>query len=257
MDFIEKDMYNLDHMENYLSEFDSVKLQDELLSSRILHKATLVCAEMIRSIKVDSSLLKVISPAMFWNILSKLEESGIVGAPSREAQSDEDRNHICDLAIAYFERVGDDKYYVALLNMMYQDFFFHADVKAAGERALTLLSMMEFKVISPERAILYFFLRKYLNGHVPTIVLMDRLVRELPDRIVARLFRESLLNGGSSKVEQETISLRFDLTAFKLSTKDPTSWIKEFELPRVALTERVCDLKDRLVLACTNTNAFS
>ena len=246
LDFIEKDMYNLDHMENYLSEFDSVNVQDELLSSRILHKATLVCAEMIRSINVDSSLLKAISPAMFWNILLKLEESGIVGASTREPLSDEDRNHVCDLAIRYFEissRANDSAYCQALLrSMMYRDFFVHADVKAAGERALSLLSMMRCNLGLSDRMTLYFYLRKYLNAQVPSVALMDRIVKELPDHIVARLFRESLLNGGSSEVEEETISLRFDIT-LNYSLR-----LGELKLPRVAPTERIRDLKDRVAL---------
>ncbi len=65
MRFIETDMYNLDHMEHYLSEFDVIPIHDDLLPKCILQKATRVCAEMIRSIKVDSSLLKVISQATF------------------------------------------------------------------------------------------------------------------------------------------------------------------------------------------------
>ena len=245
MDFMLKDMYNLDHMEKYLSEYDRITVpvqydllsEDGLLSERILQNASFVCAEMIRSIEVDSSLLKVISPATFLSILSKLAEGGIVKA-SRDALSDADRNHICDLAITYSERVDDYSYFTDLLDMMYDDLFVYADVKVAGERAITLLSLMGRKEVIDD---FYTFactqcLSDYLSSQQPTVALMNRVVREVPDLIVARLFRESLLNGRLLEAHEHTYLVTLDFIE-NGSQCDADSNTDENQVEAVALAD--------------------
>jgi hypothetical protein len=74
-EFIEKDTeyFNLEHMENYVSEFNR-DISDDM-SRRILPKAVCVCAEMIQSIEVDSPLLMSIPPAC--NVSENISEASL------------------------------------------------------------------------------------------------------------------------------------------------------------------------------------
>jgi hypothetical protein len=127
------DMYNLEHMEVYLSNFHDI---DDVLTKRILPRATCVCAQMIRSIDVDSSLLKLISPAMFLYIVSTLGRSSDL--------EKEDRDHVCCLVVEYLERIEDASYFFALSDSMSWAFFSHYHY-ISGQCALDLLQLMRRK----------------------------------------------------------------------------------------------------------------
>eukprot|EP00984_Skeletonema_dohrnii_P020373 scaffold9898_cov86-Skeletonema_dohrnii-CCMP3373.AAC.2 len=244
LDFIRKDMYDLDHMEAYLSEFNGAR---DDVSNLILHKAAGVCSEMIQSIiQVDSSLLKLIPPAMFLCIISNLGES-----TSREAQPDEDRNHICDLVIGYIEQVEDKPYFVSLSCMMYQYFFVLADVDTAGQRALTFLSLMKRKGWSAVWLTIAgtHYLRKYLYSQESAANLMNRVVEEVPNDIVANLLRESLLWRRTAGVQHGTEFLRFNITLINYYC-DERLRLDDVELPKAASTEAISALKCRLLRAC-------
>ena len=71
-DFIEEDMksYDLERIADYVSEFTR-DISDDM-SRRILPEATVACAEMILSIEADSTLLSIIPPAMLRKILKNV-----------------------------------------------------------------------------------------------------------------------------------------------------------------------------------------
>jgi hypothetical protein len=133
--FVESDMYNLDHMDDYLSlsGFDFYFRED--LSKRLYLKAIRVCAEMILSIDAESSLLKSFPPLMFTEIISTLGQSNsFISAPK------EDRKHVLDLLPAYLEQIVDYEYnsfMIDALKLANLD-----DVELAGQWALGFLGLM-------------------------------------------------------------------------------------------------------------------
>ncbi len=92
------------------------------------------------------------------------------------------------------------------------------------------------------------FLWKYLNldSEEPINALVNRVVIEVPNYIVAGLVSELLLWRRTFEVHRETRSLRFDITLSGYSNEQLQLGVRE--LPQVALTARVHDLKRRLAL---------
>jgi hypothetical protein len=187
-DFIEEDMCNLDHVEDYLSEFKDVEEDDQ--ANRILSKATLVCATMIMSIEPASSLLKSIPPRMFLTIMDVLGQ--------RCSKSDNfSSHHINCIVLEYLEHnIEDQSYFSALSDMMGLTFFRNDDAEHnRGEVALDWFELMGRKGWKDDwfTFVSTAFLRRYLSSHEPSTELMERVVEVVPNDIVARLYREALL----------------------------------------------------------------
>ena len=103
-EFIEEDMKNylIEHMEEYICELNS-DTSDEL-SLLILPNAVLVCAKMIQSIDVDSSLLISIPHAMFHQIIQMIA-GGIYDGSNCQMQS-------CSLLLITWNTMTKTKYSV-------------------------------------------------------------------------------------------------------------------------------------------------
>ncbi len=207
--FIEKDMYNLEHMEDYLPEFNDI-VDD--LSKRIIPKAARACVEMIHSIKNGSSLLVSISPAMFLQIIWIFN--------SIESVSDDDRDHVHGLVMEYLnhiedtEHIEEELYFNTLSDLMGPVFFDHDDVKMAGMRAVQWFDLMGRKGWESNWLTLVCtaFLRKYLLSQEPKFHLMDIIMKAVPNDVVASLFREALIGKSAQKIED--MRLRCDITLF-------------------------------------------
>jgi len=134
--FIEKDMSNLVHMEEYLAGFGSSVSEDDD-SKRILAIASKVCTENILHIKEDSALLFVgLPPVMFLHMVRTVRNSkAVLTLP------DDKKCHICRLVIGYLRHHLDSlhvSYFVDITDYLY----FPDDVCKAGEIALDLLGRM-------------------------------------------------------------------------------------------------------------------
>ena len=244
--FIEKDMYNLDHMEDYLSELDDINAD---VSKRILPKATRVCAELILSIEVDSSLLKVISPAMFLYIISTLRYVKI------SARTEKYRYHVCGLIIEYLESIEDESYCYALSGLMNETLFWGYDEMTVGDdemtvqRALDLLQLMRRKGWKNDWFSLACTdsLRSYLlYGKIPAFSLIHRIMKEVHTDIAARYITSALLERSFEEEQQETSGgLRFEINIFRNGRRIP--WGVR-ELPVVSSIETISELKERLAL---------
>jgi hypothetical protein len=198
--FVESDMYNLDHMKDYLSGFDFCFCED--LSKRLYRKAIRVGAEMILSIDAESSLLKSIPPPIFTEIIATLGQSN-----SFTSAPEEDRKHVWDLLPAYLELEQ-------IVDYEYNSFMIDAlklanldDVELAGQWALGFLGLM--RRLKEEKGVPYkassrsdlqvcsivytATLRKYLLSKVPSYGLMENIMRTVPERTAVALSRELFL----------------------------------------------------------------
>ncbi len=172
--FIEKDLYNVDHLGDYLSEFNDVD-EDDQQALRILSKTARVCAIMIRSIEPASPLVKSIPPRMFLSIIDILGQ--------RCVHSGFDRYHVNCLVLEYLHEhnIEDKSYFSALSDMMGVGFFPHHDdfdFERAGELALSWFQLMGQKGWRDDwfEFICTTFLRRYLSSHEPPTELMERVV---------------------------------------------------------------------------------
>eukprot|EP00985_Skeletonema_marinoi_P007458 scaffold3281_cov100-Skeletonema_marinoi.AAC.1 len=191
--------YNLEDMENYISEFHR-DISDDM-SRRILPKAVLVCAELLQSIEVDSPLLMSIPPAMFLSII-------------RRVHIDENDNqtalHTCSLVAAYLEHNVEDRLVFSIYfcdNVPFDPWFCDLDKSedTTIELALTWFRLMAKKGWNVENndescfwgidrvnLDLSFIIGDYLRSKTPSLEMMERIVRDTPGDIVARCFRESV-----------------------------------------------------------------
>lgn len=186
--FVESDMYNLDHMKDYLSGFDYCFCED--LSKRLYQKAIRVGAEMILSIDAESSLFQSIPPLMFTEIIATLGQSNsFISAP------EEDRKHVWGLLPAHLEQIFT---YISDALRLFANL---VDVELAGQCAIGLLGLMrrpkEGEGVSPIYEVLYILctstLRKYLLSKVPSFDLMENIMRTVPERTAVALSRELFL----------------------------------------------------------------
>ncbi|KAL9187133.1 hypothetical protein ACHAXT_010853 [Thalassiosira profunda] len=130
--FISEDVYNLSHLEKYLSDFRGP--ENEVLAFLRPH-ATRACAELILSIELGSPLLGMLPPAMFLQIMTKARLNAKIIA------SDSQR-HICELAIDYVRSQQsniDDYYFYALTSELH----FPNELRHAGPVAIDLLKMLK------------------------------------------------------------------------------------------------------------------
>jgi hypothetical protein len=214
--FIEDNMYNLDYMVNYLSEFHDI---NDVSSKRIIRKATYVCAEMIKSIEIGSPLLQTISPAMFLQIISLLGRSKCF-----DTASNDDRNHVSRLILGYIEQIDDQSYVFALSGVMGLALFPGDDaIILSGELALDWLIFMGRRGWKDEwiRFVCISLLRRYLFAAPSRENLVTRVVNEVPGDILAILFRGALTERRWTK-PKKIAGLRFKVSV--MHHNDATSW---------------------------------
>jgi hypothetical protein len=213
-DFIEKDMknYDLERIADYVSEFNR-DISDDM-SRRILPEATVACAEMILSIKADSKLLTIIPPTMFLKIMRTALSSG------EDCVSLEKRIHVMSLLVTYLDQ-SEEVDGSAFVNYFCKPYCgggpqlgLHYDkdevndtvLVARAEIALRWFSLIkrkgwevgglydryadiEVSVNECEWILSELFL---LSETPPSLALMERIVKEAPGDVVARLFRDVL-----------------------------------------------------------------
>ena len=185
-------------MEKYISEFHR-DISDDM-SRRILPKAVHVCAQMFLSIEVDSPSLMSIPPAMFRAIINGLD-----------VDVQQKTLHSCSLIAAYLERNVED--------MVVVDFCCDAapidpwltnnlDVSedASIELALTWFRLFakyglnDFSKLDDcgYYGTYYAFngvagiISEHLRSKTPSIEMMEKIVTDAPNDVVAKAFRESL-----------------------------------------------------------------
>lgn len=214
--FIEKDMknYDLEHISDYISEFNR-DISDDM-SRRILPEATVACAEMILSIEADSKLLSIIPPAMFLKILRTTLSDG---EDFERCVSLEKRIHIISLLVTYLEQNNevDESTFVIYFCRGFgpdlgvyiyekEDEVNDAVLVSRAEIALRWLRYIELKgwekdslcnewgwaklessVCECEGILSELFL---LSETPPSLELMERIVKEAPSDVAARLFRD-------------------------------------------------------------------
>ena len=208
--FIEKDLYNLDHMEDYISELHNIAHSGQsnfyIEGSSLLAMAARICAEMLLSIEPGSSLANSIPPRMFLKIISYLTES------SYNCSYDVN-HHINCLILEYLEHnVEEERYFHTLSNIVGLRFF-DSDIEFAGQEALDWFRLMGKKGWKDYwfNSICAAYLQRYLSSHEPSTELMERVVEEVPNDIVAHLYREALLTkktGRKGKIN----GLKFQVT---------------------------------------------
>ena len=88
-----KDMLDIKNLEGYLS---SLSDHDDSMSEFLVPSITSACVGMILSIKVGSSLLSTIPPAMLLQVFITIRASKDIKSLSNNSQY-----HICNLAIDY------------------------------------------------------------------------------------------------------------------------------------------------------------
>jgi hypothetical protein len=232
--FVESDMYNLDHMKDYLSGLDFYIRED--LSNRLYLKTIRVCAEMILSIDAESSLLKSIPPPIFAEIISTLGQSN-----SFTSAPEEDRKHVWGLLPAYREQILDSFIIdTRALKPIVLD-----DVELAGQWAIALLGLM--RRLKEEEGVPYDWLcivctatlRKYLLSKVPSFDLMEDIMQTVPERAAAALSRELFLR--RAPLTNGDILLRCNVT-LGLLYGDGEFGLGEREVP-VSSTDNCTKLK--------------
>eukprot|EP00984_Skeletonema_dohrnii_P001700 scaffold556_cov117-Skeletonema_dohrnii-CCMP3373.AAC.3 len=202
-EFIEKDMecHNLEHMENYISEFHR-DISDDM-SRRILPKAVLICAELLQSIEVDSPLLMSIPPAMFRSIITRVHI---------DENDNQTALHTCSLVAAYLEHNVEDKsvFDIYFCEVMPSGPWFACLDESEDttiELALTWFRLMTKKGWNleddDESCFRFFYIERvnwdlsiiisdYLRSKAPSLKMMERIVRGVPSDIVAKCFKESV-----------------------------------------------------------------
>lgn len=197
-EFIEKDMeyFNLDHMENYIFEFH-LDISDDM-SRRILPKAVHICAKMFQFIEVDSPLLMSIPPAMLWSIMRRI------------CVDDKQKTiHTFSLLAAYIECNVEDR-------LIFSHYFCELPLEPwlcnnlgkECDDSVIELSLTWFRLlikrgwhIETEECRsgsvcfkwgLEDIIRNYLHSKPPSMEIMERIVRDVPNNVVAKIFKESV-----------------------------------------------------------------
>ena len=230
-EFIEVDIecFNPDHMVKYITEFH--RDIDSDMSRRILPKAVLTCAKMLRSIEPNSTLLKSIPPAMYYSIMTRGYTPQVPNPENHPESQQAVFLHRYDLHISYFDQVVDDIEVFGFLcsRIHFQmDFLYHFN-DASDDRILQVLLPL-FQVMTKKGwdkydeyaefsfrieiwrfeddlgHILDVYLRsKYLNSET-----MERIVRHTSCRIIARLFDRTLFRYQHEAEEERRWNLRYN-----------------------------------------------
>jgi hypothetical protein len=216
-DFIEEDMKNYNHerIADYVSEFNRDITDD--MSRRILPEATVACAEMILSIESDSTLLSIIPPAMFLKIMRTALS---VGEDGERCISLEKRIHVMSLLVTYLdqsEEVDGSTFVIYFCNgycgggpelgLHYRsnkDEVNDAVLVSRAEIALQWFSLIKRRgweagglydingdIKSDSYCCEWILSDLFLLSETPpSLALMERIVKEAPSDVVARLFRD-------------------------------------------------------------------
>jgi len=185
--FVQKDMHN--NLEGYLVDLSGSKELPEY----IIKNATKACAQMILSIKVDSTLLYSLSPAMFLQVITMLRSSrGIKNLGNFE------QYHICNLVVSYIKRYKsnlDSNYFDAITRELrfpdYTDF--------AGRLAINLLEIMKdegWEMITSGpygiKDICRVALSKYLSSNTgPSSTEIESIAKKIPLDVSFSLLSEA------------------------------------------------------------------
>lgn len=204
--------YDLERIADYVSEFNR-DISDDM-SRRILPEATVACAEMILSIKADSKLLTIIPPTMFLKIMRTALSSG------EDCVSLEKRIHGISLLVTYLDQ-SEEVDGSAFVNYFCKPYCgggpqlgLHYDkdevndtvLVARAEIALRWFSLIKRKgwevgglydrdsdIWSDSNDCAGILSDLFLLSETPpSLELMERILKEAPSNVVARLFRDVL-----------------------------------------------------------------
>jgi len=199
-EFIENDMefLNLDHMEKYISEFHR-DISDDM-SRRILPKAVCICAKMFQLIEVDSPLLMSIPPAMLRSIMRRLR-----------VDDKQETLHTLSLLAAYAERnFEDSSIFVVCFCGLPIELWLLYNLEEEIDDGVIELAFTWFRLLTKrgwhiENEDSWFWyhipviisalegiISKYLRSKTPSLEMMERIVRDVPNDVVARVFRASV-----------------------------------------------------------------
>ena len=134
-DFTKDALRDLDYLQDCISAHLG---SEDLVSKLFLSRVVTACAEMILSVKEDSSLLDYLSPAMYLQMLDTVRRSQIL---SDIPLSDEARCHIFHLNVVYFRthlNVLDENHWWFLAS----PFILPNETKLAGIAAIDALQIM-------------------------------------------------------------------------------------------------------------------
>lgn len=226
-DFIEEDLktYDLERIADYVSEFNR-DISDDM-SRRILPEAAVACAEMILSIEADSKLLSIIPPTMYLKIMRTALSEGEDG---EHYVSLEKRVHVKSLLVSYLEESTEvdestfANYFCERIGprlgiyLISDDEVNDAVLLSRAEIALRWLRYIEgkgwakaenhifyyekedgsvFNVTSDEFRIMDMtkddsevILGQFLRSNSSSLDMIERIVKEVPSRVVARLIKD-------------------------------------------------------------------
>jgi len=186
-DYVLKDMQDIKNLEGYLS---SLQHDDDSMSEFLVPKITSACVGMILSIKVGSSLLSSLPPAMLLQVFIRIRASKDITSLYSDSQY-----HICKLAIDYIrtnKNILDKKFFYALTDELYLP----SDVRQAGQVAIDLLEIIETtKWVAPYTGIesmCVTALSKYLSSHQDMITKIEGIMKKIPKHIASSLLAIAL-----------------------------------------------------------------
>ena len=189
-DYVLKDMLDIKNLEGYLS---SLRDDDDSMSEFLVPKVTSACVGMILSIKVGSSLLSTIPPAMLLQVFITIRASKDITSLYSSSQY-----HICKLAIDYIrtnKNILDKKFFYALTDELYLP----SDVRQAGQVSIDLLEIIETtKWLAPYTGIesmCVTALSKYLSYEAspqPDITKIEGIMKKIPKHISSALLTIAL-----------------------------------------------------------------
>lgn len=217
--FIEKDIqHNLEHVEEYITEFGSGESGEEDTMPAVLVIVTRVCSENILHIGKDSSLLTSLTPAMLLHIVSMARTN-----TDFLALSDDKKDHICRLAINYI------KHHHGSLNAGYckaliSELYFPDDTTLAGLVAIDILVVVKEagweKDIAGRKynraaTMCIAATSRYLSDNAETVDL-DQITEKLPFEVVCILLKETFNRAHSKNTHKKD---GFDVTCELWHTK--------------------------------------
>ena len=189
-EYVLKDMLDIKNLEGYLS---SLSDDDDNMPEFILPNLTSACVQMILSIKVGSSLLSTIPPAMLLQVFITIRASKDIKSLSSNSEY-----HICNLAIDYIrtnKNILDMKFFYALADELYLP----SDVRQAGLVAIDLLEIIEItKWVAPYTGIesmcvtaLFEYLSYEASPHL-NITKIEGIMKKIPKHISSPLLAIAL-----------------------------------------------------------------
>lgn len=189
-EYVLKDVLDIKNLEGYLS---SLSDNDDNLNEFLVPSVTSACVQMILSIKVGSSLLSTLPPAMLLQVFIMTRASKDIKSLSSNSQF-----HICKLAIDYIRtniNILDKKFFYALTDELYLP----SDVGQAGQVAIDLLEIIETtKWVAPYTGIesmCVTALSKYLSYEASyhlDITKIEDITKKIPKHISSPLLAIAL-----------------------------------------------------------------